>query len=186
MAKLFSVLVICVIVLAHQTVAQETKGTDLITRVCALAQKNSELCVEVLSSDPKSAMADDINDLAVIALRVAARNASAMLNDVKSMIDDANLDPEVQQGLADCKENILDAESQLEDTIASLLVESDVDTQKWLKAALAAITTCDNSIPGNDDVLSVKSRTFRRLTNIVVLITRSLPKRTSSAQPIKV
>nr|AFK49569.1 unknown [Medicago truncatula] len=186
MTKLFSVLVICVIVLAHQTVAQETKGKDLITRVCQLAQKNSDLCVEVLSSDPKSANADDINDLAIIALRVVARNASAMLNDVKSMIDDANLDPEVQQGLADCKENILDAESQLEDTIAALLVESDVDSQKWLKAALAAITTCDNSIPGNDDVLSVKSRIFRRLTNIVVLITRALPKRTPSAQPVKV
>ncbi|GAU11242.1 hypothetical protein TSUD_342330 [Trifolium subterraneum] len=103
-----------------------------------------------------------------------------MLQDVKSLIDDPDLDPEVQQGLADCKETILDAESQLEDTIAALLVESEVDAQVWLKAALAAITTCDDSIPGNDDILSVKSKTFRNLCDIVVVITKALPTKLST------
>lgn len=183
MTKLFSVLVICVIVLAHQTTAEESKGNDLIKRVCNLAQPNCDLCVQVLSSDPIKSPTADLQDLAIIALRVAAKNASSILNDVKGMIDDADLDPEIQQGLADCKETILDAESQLEDTIAALYIESDIDAQTWLKAALAAITTCDDSIPGNDDVLSVKSRTFRSLTNIVVVITKALPRRTNQPMP---
>ncbi|KHN20390.1 hypothetical protein glysoja_039688 [Glycine soja] len=92
------------------------------------------------------------------------------------LIDDDNLDPDVQQGLADCKETILDAESQLEDTIASLLVGSDTDAQVWLKAAVAAIDTCDASIPGDDDVLSVKSAMFRRLCNIAIAISKLLNK----------
>ncbi|PNX58771.1 plant invertase/pectin methylesterase inhibitor protein [Trifolium pratense] len=175
MTKLFSVLVICVIIFTHQTTAQQVKENEEINKVCSFAKStNRKLCREVLKSDPKSATAD-LTDLAIIALRVAAKNASGILTDVKSLIDDPDLDPEIQQGLADCKETILDAESQLEDTIAALLVDSEVDAQTWLKAALAAITTCDDSIPGNDDILSVKSTTFRNLCNIVVVITKALP-----------
>ncbi|KAK2418741.1 putative invertase inhibitor [Trifolium repens] len=185
MTKLFSVLVICVIIFAQQTTAEEIKENPEIKKVCSFAPAtNRDLCIEVLKSDPKSTNAD-LTDLAIIALRVAAKNASAMLTDVKMLIDDADLDPEIQQGLADCKETILDAESQLEDTIAALLIESDADAQTWLKAALAAITTCDDSIPGNDDVLSVKSKTFRNLCNIVVVITKALPNnRASTILPI--
>ena len=173
--KLFSVLVICVIVMANQTTADESKGTDLINKVCKLAPTNNDLCVEILSSDPAKSPNADLKELAIIALRVAAKNASGILTDVKMLIDDSNLDPDIQQGLADCKETILDAESQLEDTIAALLVDSNVDAQTWLKAALAAITTCDDSIPGSDDILSVKSKTFRRLCNIVIVITKEMP-----------
>ncbi|KAJ1414133.1 Pectinesterase inhibitor domain [Sesbania bispinosa] len=173
--KLFSVLVFCMALMAHTTTAQESKGKDLINRVCNLTPNNKDLCMEVLSSDPSRSQSATLKDLAVISLRVAAKNASSILSDVKMFIDDPNLDPEVQQGLADCKETILDAESQLEDTIAALLVDSDVDAQTWLKAALAAITTCDDSIPGNDDILSVKSAVFRKLCNIAVAITRAMP-----------
>ncbi|CAK8544362.1 unnamed protein product [Lathyrus sativus] len=177
MTKIFSVLVICVIVFAHQTTAELLTGNALIQNVCNLSGNDKDLCVEVLSSDPSKSPNADLSDLAIVALKVAAKNASGILNDVKLLIEDPELDPKIQQGLADCKETILDAESQLEDTIASLLIEDDVDAQTWLKAALAAITTCDDSIPGNDDVLSVKSRNFRKLCNIVVVITRAMPPR---------
>ncbi|KAE9615873.1 hypothetical protein Lal_00017691 [Lupinus albus] len=174
--KLFLVLSLCVVVMAHQTLAINNvlKGKNLINNVCNLSPTR-DLCVQVLSSDETSANAD-LRDLAVIALRVAASNASSILTDAKMLIDDANLNPEVQQGLSDCKENILDAEDQLEDTIAALLEDDDSEAQKWLKAALAAITTCDASIPGDDDVLSLKSAAFRQLCNIAIVITKSLPK----------
>ncbi|KAG4913707.1 hypothetical protein JHK86_054140 [Glycine max] len=174
--KLFSAaLVLCVVVMAHQTAAQELKGKNLINKVCTITPSR-DLCVGILSSDPIRSPDADLKDLAVISLRVAARNASGILSEAKMLIDDDNLDPDVQQGLSDCKETILDAESQLEDTIASLLVDSDTDTQIWLKAALAAIDTCDASIPGDDDVLSVKSAMFRRLCNIAIAITKRLNK----------
>ncbi|XP_057439257.1 uncharacterized protein LOC130731089 [Lotus japonicus] len=178
MTKLFTVLALCVAFLAHHTTAlnKNAGNKDLINRVCNLVPANKQMCVEILHSDPIRSQNGDLKDLAIISLRVAAKNASGILTDVKMLIDDPNLDPDVQQGLADCKETILDAESQLEDTIASLLVDSDVDAQTWLKAALAAITTCDDSIPGSDDVLSVKSSVFRNLCNIVVAITKALPK----------
>ncbi|KAG4916644.1 putative invertase inhibitor [Glycine soja] len=174
--KLFSAaLVLCVVVMAHQTAAQELKGKNLINKVCTITPSR-DLCVGILSSDPIRSPDADLKDLAVISLRVAARNASGILSEAKMLIDDDNLDPDVQQGLSDCKETILDAESQLEDTIASLLVDSDTDAQIWLKAALAAIDTCDASIPGDDDVLSVKSAMFRRLCNIAIAITKRLNK----------
>lgn len=173
--KLFSVLALCVVVIAHQTAAAEfNKGKDLINNVCQVSP-TKDLCVQVLTSDASSENAN-VKELAIIALRVAASNASSILTDAKRLIDDDNLDPEVQQGLADCKETILDAEGQLEDTIAALLEGDDHGAQKWLQAALAAITTCDASIPGNDDVLSVKSVSFRKLCNIAMALTMALPK----------
>ncbi|XP_027349400.1 pectinesterase inhibitor [Abrus precatorius] len=175
-AKLFSVVAICMLVMAQQTTAaEECRGKELINKVCQKSD-SKDLCTEVLSSDPIRSPNANLKDLAIISLKIAARNASSILNDAKMLIDDANLDPDVQQGLADCKENILDAESQLEDTIAALLVGSDADAQVWLKAALAAITTCDDSIPGDDDILSVKSHVFRKLCNIAVAISMLMGK----------
>ncbi|TKY61765.1 putative invertase inhibitor [Spatholobus suberectus] len=173
--KLFSALVLCVIVMAHQTAAEETKGKDLINKVCTVSPSR-DLCMEVLSSDPVRSPTASLRDLAIISLRVAANNASGILSDTKTLIDDADLSPDLQQGLSDCKETILDAESQLEDTIASLLAGSDADAQLWLKAALAAIDTCDASIPGDDDILSVKSAVFRKLCNISIAVSKLLDK----------
>jgi len=184
--KLFSVLVLCVVVMAHQAAALEIqkvknpitgketeRGTNLINKVCKMSPSR-DLCVQVLSSDPETSPTADLKDLAIVSLRVAAANASGILTDAKMLIDDDNLDPDIQQGLADCKENILDAESQLEDTIAALMVDSEADAQRWLKAALAAIDTCDASIPGDDDILSVKSAVFRKLCNIVIAVIKLL------------
>ncbi|WVZ04571.1 hypothetical protein V8G54_017917 [Vigna mungo] len=185
-AKFFSTFVLCVVVMAHQVVAlnllnenlitgKETllKGKLLINKVCTKSPTR-DLCVEVLSSDPLVSPTANLKDLAIISLRFAARNASGILSDAKILIDDVNLDPDVQQGLADCKENILDAESQLEDTIASLMIGLKSEAQRWLKAALAAIDTCDASIPGDDDILSVDSTVFRKLCNIAITVTKLL------------
>ncbi|RDY02947.1 Pectinesterase inhibitor, partial [Mucuna pruriens] len=169
--KVLSVLVILAMVTSQQAAPVERRGKELINFVCAKTV-NKEMCVEVLSSDPNRSPNADLKDLAIISLRVAAKNASGILSDAKRLINDDKLSPDIQQGLADCKETILDAESQLEDTLAALLVNSMTDTQVWLKAALAAIDTCDASIPGDDDILSVKSVIFRKLCNIAIATTR--------------
>ncbi|XP_027346339.1 pectinesterase inhibitor-like [Abrus precatorius] len=175
-AKLFWVFAICMLVMAQLiTAAEESRGKELINKVCEKSEIK-DLCIEVLSSDPVRSPNANLKDLAIVSLKVAANNASSILSDAKMLIDDDNLDPDVQQGLADCKENILDAGSQLEDSIAALLVGSHADAKVWLKAALAAITTCDDSIPGDDDILSVKSHVFRKLCNIAVEINSLMAK----------
>ncbi|KAK7378998.1 hypothetical protein VNO80_04449 [Phaseolus coccineus] len=184
--NLFWVLILCVAVMAHQATALELlkginpligeetlRGKSLINKVCTLSPSR-DLCVQVLSSDTLRSPTANLKDLAIISLRFAATNASDILTDAKTLIDDDSLEPDIQQGLADCKENILDAESQLEDTIAALMIDSETDAQRWLKAALAAIDTCDASIPGDDDVLSVKSVMFRKICNIVIVVNKLL------------
>ncbi|XP_014499351.1 uncharacterized protein LOC106760434 [Vigna radiata var. radiata] len=157
----------CVIV-----AAEELRGKELIKDVCK-TRGNCELCLKVLSSDPGSPEAS-LTDLAIITLQAAAENASCILVDAKSMIDDPSLEPAIQQGLADCKENLLDAEMQIQDTIASVLSNDGRDALLWMKAALAAIDTCDASIPGDDDILSRRSVTFRQLCNIAVAINKRM------------
>ncbi|ESW35121.1 hypothetical protein PHAVU_001G208600 [Phaseolus vulgaris] len=184
--KIFWVLVLCVVVMAHHATAlgilkeinpligeEPLRGKSLINKVCAFSPSRG-LCVEVLSSDKLRSPTANLKDLAMISLRFAATNASDILGDAKTLIDDDSLEPGIQQGLADCKENILDAESQLEDTIATLMIDSKADAQRWLRAALAAIDTCDASIPGDDDILSVKSVMFRKLCNIAIVVNKLL------------
>ncbi|XP_047172191.1 uncharacterized protein LOC124840224 [Vigna umbellata] len=129
----------CVIVAHHEAGAAEMRGKELIKNVCK-TRGNDELCMKVLSTDPSSPEAT-LKDLAIITLKAAAENASGILVDAKKMIDDPNLEPAIQQGLADCKENLLDAESQIQDTIASVLSDDKRDALLWMKAALAAIDT---------------------------------------------
>ncbi|KAK7284634.1 hypothetical protein RJT34_19384 [Clitoria ternatea] len=153
------------IVMAHQTGAEGSIGKDLINKVCTMSPTR-DLCIQVLSSDSMKSPTANLKDLAIISLRFAANNASGILSDTNKLINDENLAPDVQQGLADCKETILDAESQLEDAVAALLEDSEADAHVWIEAAFAAIDTCDASIPGDDDVLSVESVAFRKLCNI--------------------
>jgi len=163
----------CVIAALHQAGGEEElKGKALIKSVCK-TRGNDELCEQVLMSDPGSDEAT-LKDLAMITLRAASENASGILVDAKRMIDDPELEPAIQQGLADCKENLLDAESQIQDSVASILNNDKRDAQLWLKAALAAIDTCDDSIPGDDDILSRRSVTFRQLCNIAVAINKKM------------
>ena len=175
--KFFWVLVLCIVAMTYQANALETvetlKGESLIKKVCTLSATRN-LCIEVLSSDSYKSPNANLKDLAIISLRFAATNASGILAETKILIDDDKLSPDVQQGLADCKETILDAESQLEDSIAAIMVDSKSETQLWLKAALAAIDTCDASIPGDDDILSVESVAFRKLCNISITVTKLL------------
>ncbi|TKY52505.1 Pectinesterase inhibitor [Spatholobus suberectus] len=170
-----SVLAMCmwlILVRYEASAAEESKGKELIENICK-ERGNRELCVEVLTSDPSSAEAD-LKDLAMISLKAAAENARDILVDAKKMIDNPDLEPSMQQGLADCKENLLDAESQINDAVASILSNNKHDAQLWLKAALAAIDTCDNSIPGDDDILSKRSVEFRQLCNIAVAINKAM------------
>ncbi|KAG5061897.1 hypothetical protein JHK85_003080 [Glycine max] len=159
------------LIIAHGA-AEEKIGKELIKSICK-NRGNDELCMQVLSSDPDSDHAD-LQELALISLKAAASNASGILNDCKRMIDNQDLEPKIQQGLADCKENLLDAEGQIQDAVASILNNDKLDAQVWLKAALAAIDTCDDSIPGDDDVLSRKSVSFRQLCNIAVAINKAM------------
>jgi pectinesterase inhibitor-like protein len=173
--KCLPILAIYLILLHHQiTIAYEIVANDNINKVCAQAP-NKDLCVKVLSSDPLSQHAS-LQDLGMISLKVAAANATGILTEVKTMINDPDLNPGIQQGLADCKETLLDAESQLEDTMAALLSRSKQDAQVWLKAALAAIDTCDASIPGDDDIISKQSVAFRQLCEIAVVISKAMAK----------
>ncbi|MED6137707.1 hypothetical protein PIB30_067469 [Stylosanthes scabra] len=148
-------------------------GNDLINFICSIDPKSKDLCLKVLTSDPLSHQAT-LQDLTLVSLKVAAANASGILTECKTLIDDPNLDPAFQQGLADCKETLLDAEGQLEDTIAATLANKEHDAQIWLQAALAAIDTCDASIPGDDDILSQQAVIFRQLCNFAITLNKAL------------
>ncbi|KAJ7972989.1 putative Pectinesterase inhibitor [Quillaja saponaria] len=150
-----------------------TNGIDLIQNICQQAHAK-DICINGLRSDPNSLTAD-LKGLALIAIRVAASNATDTSEHLKLLLNDDSMDPAVQQGLTDCMDSYIDASQQLDDSVVSLLENSNqVDVRAWLLAAVAAADTCEDSLKGNEKLLQQKNLVFRRFCNIALLVNRAL------------
>ncbi|KAI4349682.1 hypothetical protein L6164_010242 [Bauhinia variegata] len=172
-AKILFISAVCLLFVPQQTGAEEVKGKSLIEKVCQ-GTNAKDLCTAILLSDPRS-LQETENGLAMIALNVASKNATDIINHVKVLDGDDSLDPNVEQALNDCQDTFEDAQDQITDAIGSLVAGNTKDAQKWLQAGLAASDTCENSLRGNEHILLNKTETFRKLCSIALSIIQNLP-----------
>ncbi|XP_062106401.1 uncharacterized protein LOC133817811 [Humulus lupulus] len=136
-------------------------GHKLISKVCQNAA-HKDFCNSMLQSDPNIHNAN-LPGLGLIALRQAASNASDVSEYVKTLLNDANVDPEVQDGASDCLEFYIDAAEQLEDSVTAQVAKAYKDVETWVNVAISDSKSCDASLTGYESVLGGKSE-------IVVLI----------------
>ena len=169
----FLLALICLFLGPNRLAAEELKGHNLINKVCSENVDAKDMCIKVLRSSPESKNAT-LKDLATISLKAAAQYAASITSGLKKLSIDDDLDPSVEQGMADCKENYLDAEDQVEDAIAAILVNDIGDVQKWLNAALSATISCDNALDGKDPFIVVSNQEFRKLCHITLSICKDL------------
>lgn len=145
-----------------QAQAHAQAHQDLIQTVCQKTP-SKDLCVNTLTSSNPSQMHATVKDLAIIFMRVASKNASEIIGQLKELIENDKLAPKVQQGLSDCKDMLLDAADQLDIAVSALLKNAAQDAQKWLQVALDATNICAASLKGQEDVMLKKNDAFRQL-----------------------
>lgn len=136
-------------------------GSNLIDQACQHTP-HKEVCKRVFELDP-SAHDADISALALMSLRIASTNASNISEGAKMLLSDNNLDPEVQDGIADCLEHYLDASEQLDDSIAALLSNAIKDVETWVNVAIDDAKSCDSVLKGKKTDMARKNKVFKQL-----------------------
>merc|ERR1712071_25724 len=139
-----------------------------IERACNFTS-HQELCLSTLGADPNNVRLD-LNGLTMVALRIASENATAITEYIHRSSDNQTLEPAIQQGLSDCLENYVDSSDQLDSSLASFSAKAFNDVNTFVKAAVAAATSCEAAFNGQVTETSHKSRVFRQLCNNALAI----------------
>ncbi|XP_062102964.1 putative invertase inhibitor [Humulus lupulus] len=148
------------------------RGEKLIPTACRHAVKKG-FCNAMLQSDPYAHDAD-LHGFGLIALRQAASNASDLSEYVKTLLNDPKLNPEVQDGAAECLEMYLDAAEQLDDSVAALEAKAYKDINTWVNVAVTDSKSCDDALTGHESVLGEKNEVFRWLCENALAINKVL------------
>ncbi|XP_020593144.1 cell wall / vacuolar inhibitor of fructosidase 2 [Phalaenopsis equestris] len=116
----------------------------LILKACNHTGSNlHNLCISSLSAESPPHNAD-LRQLSIIAVRIAAENASQTAAYLSARQTDAADDPIVYQCVSDCTDLYIDVVDQLDTTTAAIDDEADKDAVKWLEAAVADVISCEN------------------------------------------
>ncbi|PSR89525.1 Pectinesterase [Actinidia chinensis var. chinensis] len=154
----------------------QTNATSLISKACSRSL-HADFCLSLLNSDPNSKYAD-LKGLAFIALKAASKNATATVATIKALLNDtSDAGPTVDDGLRSCDQVYGDVVDQIEDSIDSMVSGAYNDVGTWMKAAIADIETCENSLQGQKgDALEVsqKNRILRQMCNTALGIVHVL------------
>ncbi|XP_050236241.1 pectinesterase inhibitor 28-like [Mercurialis annua] len=165
---LFS-LVLCIFPHANAAVS-------LVGKVCERTHSKAN-CIASLASNRDSKTAN-IEQLGLIALKLAAENATHTTLHIKQLLNNRSTwDPTTEQALSDCYDQYVDANTQLADAGAALLVKDNRNVYVWVSAAIANAKTCEdgfkqNSVAGKDSILTQKNAIFRQLCNNVLAIVK--------------
>ncbi|XP_054802138.1 pectinesterase inhibitor-like [Prosopis cineraria] len=172
---LMALMGVCVLVLIpHQINAEEEelRGEALVSKVCEKTP-SKDVCMETLKKDPRS-QTGGLKEMALISVQAAKDNATDIINHLKVLVVDDSLPPDVQQGMSDCLDILGDAQEQLNTATAAMLVKIGEDTEKWLQAAVDAVSTCEGYLNGDDHLLLHKEDNFRLLCSISLSICQAL------------
>ena len=169
-------LTLCITLHPHLIVAQQNFGSSLITKACERSA-HQDFCLNVLNADPNSQTAD-LKGLAFNALRYTSTNVTDTSVFIKqSLSNTADLDPIVEQALSDCNDVYLSTVDLIDDSINALVSNAYPDVDKWVKAAVANIDTCEASVTnktGSALEVSHKNRILRQLCNTALSVVHVL------------
>ncbi|KAG1371282.1 putative Pectinesterase inhibitor [Cocos nucifera] len=152
---------------------------ELIRETCMHAKSHHDLCVAVLSSDPKS-NTSDVRGLLEIALKLTTENLTKTADFVADFLDEADkksTEPGLQQCLAYCEDEYIDAVDQLTNAAAALESKVYKDVEKWVAVAMADVKACQQEcrdIPGDKRGLTKKNGDVDRLCSITLTINQIL------------
>ncbi|KAJ9171793.1 hypothetical protein P3X46_015107 [Hevea brasiliensis] len=164
-------LVVCLGSLPHPII-----GSSLAEQVCERSHDKAN-CMAWFGLDPESEQAN-LQQLGMIALRLASGNATDTALYIKRMLNDTSgLDPSTEQALTDCAQHYVDANQQLDDSVAALLANAQHDVNAWVGAAIADAESCEDGFKesgSQDFLLTARNAIFKQLCNNALAINKLL------------
>ncbi|PKA57703.1 Putative invertase inhibitor [Apostasia shenzhenica] len=142
---------------------------------CSHAGPNQDLCLSSLSSG------SDLRGLTGILTRSAAGNAAATAAHLIALRDDSasgRAEPALFPCANDCSEYYIDAVQQIDTSAAALTDRADRDAAKWLEAALADISSCEEACRGvasrEAGGVARRNEEARKMVNVSLSLTKRL------------
>lgn len=161
----FNLITLCVLTFVPQHIfatKPNPSGGNVLENACQQTP-HKEVCKRVFETVP-SAHEADMSALALMSLRIASTNASDMSEQAKTLFGDKNIvDPQLEDGIADCLEHYVDASEQLDGSIDALLSKAIKDVETWVKVAIGDADACDSAIKDKNSELVLKNKIFRQL-----------------------
>ncbi|GAA0157234.1 hypothetical protein LIER_14544 [Lithospermum erythrorhizon] len=143
---------------------------NLVQQACERAS-DKNLCVDLISSDIIDGPKRSIKDIAFIAFKIAAKNATETSSFIEGIADDNGIAATVQQALSDCSQHYISAAELIEDAIDELVSDSYPDVVKFAEAALDDVDTCNAGVKDQHKVAAVKSLGVRQMLDIALSVT---------------
>ncbi|XP_028794905.1 uncharacterized protein LOC114750474 [Neltuma alba] len=178
-----AVLVICLVTVPRTTQGSGDKSSAgqqnvnaVIEEVCGKTASKA-VCVKTLKADPLVVHGQGnltAKDLAISFLRMASKNATMVIYELKVLMENDRLDPQVQQGLSDCRDMLSDAGEQIDIALNAVSADASYDTEKWLQVATDATDLCKASLEGTEQVMLAKAKGFYNLCVIAGAICNQL------------
>lgn len=176
--RLFLLLPLCLSVTIVSATAN-VPGPELIRETCMQAKSHHDLCVALLSSDPKS-NTSDVRGLLEISLKRTTENLTKTGDFIADFLDEADKkddEPGLQQCLAYCEDEYIDAIDQLTNAAAAFESKVYQDVDKWVAVAIAAVKACQEEcrdVPGEKRGLTKRNGDIDRLCSITLSINKIL------------
>ncbi|GAB4857744.1 hypothetical protein Ancab_015651 [Ancistrocladus abbreviatus] len=134
---------------------------------------NCDFCISALGSEPSSKNAS-LNELGVIAFKLAISNAAAIRSHIMELLEDDQFDHFAKICLQDCLELYSDAKSSLHDGLRDFRSKDYRSANIEVSAAMDASTTCDEGFgekAGEAHPLTKENNDFFQLTVIAIAFT---------------
>ncbi|KAK3194143.1 hypothetical protein Dsin_025453 [Dipteronia sinensis] len=155
---------------------QASSGVNLIEKVCQQSEKK-DLCISSLNSIPDGPKSKDLTGLELVAIKVASEHAQDTWGKINKLLSDSTLEPTVQQNLADCSDQYLDAVEQLDDSIAALLANAYSDVRVWVEAAISDASLCEKAtqqLSSKSAEIYTRSNTVVSMLNNILVVNKQL------------
>ncbi|KAJ0979771.1 hypothetical protein J5N97_015245 [Dioscorea zingiberensis] len=162
-------------------------NADLLHTTCKLTGVHNDLCLQILSGNPKSKTADT-HSLASIALDAATKAMVSTSEEVLRLADRTPVhDDELSQCFQDCEEEYEDAVQQLEQSRLSMDEKEYQEVIMFVEAAMGDVKACQEgcqTVPGHKNVLTKQNKHVSQICSITLTLTKLLQADQSHQQTL--
>ncbi|XP_039136657.1 putative invertase inhibitor [Dioscorea cayenensis subsp. rotundata] len=153
---------------------------NLIEETCKQVPDLKDLCVQTLTSDPKSKTSNDAHGLTSVAIGLTAKEAAVAGDQITRLAEQVKAhEEELLQCLADCEEEYEDAVQQLEQCRVSMDEKEYHEVVMFVEAALNDVKNCEEACKNVEEkekkeLIEEKNNKVRDMCNFALALTIGL------------
>lgn len=162
-------------------------NADLLHSTCKLTGVHNDLCLQILTANPKSKTVDDAHGLTSIILKATEKTVISTGEEIIRLAERTPAqEDDLLQCIQDCEEEYEDAVQQLEQSRLSMDEKEYHEVVMFIEAAMGDVKACQEScvlVPGHKNVLTKQNKNVSQMCSIAVTLVKMLQAEKEHHQP---